>query len=298
MPGRPSSHRCGHYVRSRSWQRLCQVHRCTAPYHQVGAPHPSTPLTHTGTTTPCPSRASCIQSPVVHVDWHVELRVGLQAMLACRHWRKVLCGVFFCPGHQTDPLSLQHHSLLGVVSCLLPAVFHYTRSALHHTCTAPCCAALHRNVTISGPSDRQPDDWPVVNFNFAYAVVELCGTCKVNITHLALQHERRGVGLLYDMFSGLPGSSIVCSNVYRLRDACTPPEVQVKSMKAMQRSRLMPNSSSPQQVSVRDVEYRVSWVDVTHTRCGVWRVCWHALLPGHIVCMAVMGSLVLKNTTT
>jgi hypothetical protein len=47
-------------------------------------------------------------------------------------------------------------------------------------------------------------------------------------------------------------------NTYRLRLACTPAEQQLKAVQALERSKLFPGSTAPQDIVLRDITYRVS----------------------------------------
>jgi hypothetical protein len=109
----------------------------------------------------------------------------------------------------------------------------------------------------------------VLDLHFANAVVQLCARCRVTLSRLVLTHERRGAGLAYDIFSGQPGSVVECRDLYRLREACTLPEMQLKALLGLKRSAHLPNSSAPQAATLRDVTYRVSpCVDAARQAAG------------------------------
>lgn len=116
---------------------------------------------------------------------------------------------------------------------------------------------LCRNVTIQGPPNRQPDDWPLLDFGLVDGALQICSTCIMTLTRIVMTGERKGTGPVYDIFTGHPGSRVQSIDTYRLRLACTPPEMQLKSIQTMQRSALYPNRSTAQDVDLRDVTYRV-----------------------------------------
>lgn len=89
--------------------------------------------------------------------------------------------------------------------------------------------------------------------------VQLCSTCMVTLTRLVIRGERKGTGPVYDVFTGRPGSRAKVRSIdtYRLRTACTPAAMQLKSITTLQRSAMYPNSSAPQAAELRDVTYRV-----------------------------------------
>lgn len=57
--------------------------------------------------------------------------------------------------------------------------------------------------------------------------------------------------------AGKPGSQVHIVNVYRLRLACTPADMQLKLDQSLLRSKLLPNSTAPQEVRLKDVVYQV-----------------------------------------
>lgn len=64
--------------------------------------------------------------------------------------------------------------------------------------------------------------------------------------------------------AGKPGSQVHSINTYRLRPACTPAETQLKAYQSLARSKLLPNSTAPQDIGIRDVVYKVRGGDVQH----------------------------------
>lgn len=61
--------------------------------------------------------------------------------------------------------------------------------------------------------------------------------------------------------AGKPGSRLRSINTYRLRIACTPGKQQLKAVLALERSKLFPGSTAPQDIVLKDVTYRVSGGD-------------------------------------
>lgn len=113
-------------------------------------------------------------------------------------------------------------------------------------------------MTITGPgSTFAPDGWPVLDFNFVRSAVEVCGTCTLTMSHLVLRQERKGTGPNFDVFVGQPGSKVVSRRLYRLRQACTPPKMQLTAVQKLRRSTLLPGSTLPQQIALRNVTYKV-----------------------------------------
>ena len=81
---------------------------------------------------------------------------------------------------------------------------------------------LHRNVTITGGSGSA---YPLLDFAYMQAVVQLCTSCTLTLTALAITRARRGTGSMLDFIRGSrgsPGSVLHMHDMYRMREACMP----------------------------------------------------------------------------
>lgn len=122
-----------------------------------------------------------------------------------------------------------------------------------------------RNVTLSGlPGLQAP---PLLDLDFQQAVLQLCATCSLTLSHVALSSERHGNGAELDFVQGAlqrngagPSSAVVMRNVTRVRSACLPPDVMLDGFAATApsshlRARIKP---AQQQLQLRDATWQAS----------------------------------------
>jgi hypothetical protein len=90
----------------------------------------------------------------------------------------------------------------------------------------PAVSGPFRNITISSVNSSSNDSstYALVDLDYVQSAADLCSFCTVHFRHIAIGKERRGSGAQLDFFTGNPpGSLLLLTDVYRVRQACTTP---------------------------------------------------------------------------